>query len=383
MDESFSRRSRVEPFYAMDVLAEANRLKTIGRPVLTLAVGQPGDAAPPSVVSAARAALVDGRLGYTDALGIRPLREAISKHYLEHYSVDIEVERVVVTTGSSAGFNLAFLSLFDAGDCVAITVPGYPAYRNILKVLGIKVVEIPLSKEPFLTAETLEKVHAETALKGVLFASPANPTGTIMPKEALSAVLEKSRELGILAISDEIYHRLNYVGPDVTALEYDEEAVVINSFSKYYCMTGWRVGWMIVPKSLVRPIERIQQSLYISAPELSQQAAIAAFDDGGYLDTVKARYIENRALLSEKLPQIGFSLASPMDGAFYAYCDVSSFTNDSMIFAKKMLSETNVAATPGVDFDPMNGRRTIRFSYAGQPDDIAEAIDRLERWMRG
>lgn len=378
---AISRRSRVEPFHAMDVLAEANRLKAAGHPVVSLAVGQPSDPAPEAVRAAAAAALAEGRIGYTDALGLAELRRAIAAHYGEHYGVDVDPARVVVTTGSSAGFNLAFLAMFDPGDRVAITVPGYPAYRNVLIALGIEPVEIRLDGQGFLTAELLEAAHRRTPLKGVLFASPANPTGAIIPDAALARLVEAARAMGVAVISDEIYHRLAYEGQDRTALSLGDDVAVINSFSKYYCMTGWRIGWMVLPEGLVRPVERIAQSLYISAPELSQVAAIHAFAATAGLEAVKERYRANRAMLDEALPRLGLPLAAPMDGGFYAYCDVSRHTNDSMDFARRLLAECHVAATPGLDFDTAEGSRFMRFSYAGSEDDVATAIERLKSWL--
>lgn len=378
-----SQRSAVEPFHAMDVLAEANRMKAAGQPVISMAVGQPGDPAPRAVREAAIRALADGRIGYTDALGLKTLREAIAGHYADHYGVDVSPSRIAVTTGSSAAFNLAFLAMFDPGDRVAITAPGYPAYRNILKALGLEVVEIPLDADGYLKAGQVAAAHAAAPLAGVLFASPANPTGAVIPDAELAAIADLARERSITLISDEIYHRLNFSGHDTTALALDNDITIINSFSKYYCMTGWRIGWMVLPEALVRPIERIGQSLYISAPELSQIAAVEAFNATADLEQVKARYGESRTLLMDALPRLGLPLAAPMDGAFYAYCDVSRYTNDSMAFARSILSEALVAATPGLDFDPVEGSHTMRFSYAGTPDDMAEALRRLERWLPG
>lgn len=382
MAVAISRRGEVEPFHAMDILAEANRLKALGTPVISMAVGQPSDPVPQRVRDAAAAALKIGRIGYTDALGLAELRKAISAHYAEHYRIDVPVSRIAVTTGSSAAFNLAFLAMFDAGDRVAIAAPGYPAYRNIMGALGLDVVEIELDGAAYLHAEHLREAHGKKPLKGVLFASPANPTGAVVPAGDLKALVDTARELGIAVISDEIYHRLAYGAPDVTALAYDDDVTVINSFSKYYCMTGWRIGWMVLPERLVRPVERIAQSLYISAPELSQVAAIEAFNVTDELEVIKARYAWNRELLAKRLPELGFSFAAPMDGAFYAFCDVSRLTNDSMEFAGRMLAEAHVAATPGRDFDPLAGHRYIRFSYAGSHDEMAEAMDRIERWLR-
>jgi aspartate/methionine/tyrosine aminotransferase len=377
-----SRRSAVEPFHAMDVLAEANRLAALGKPVISMAIGQPSDPAPLAARAAAKKALDAGRIGYTNALGLDTLRSRIARHYQEHYGLDIGLGRIAVTTGSSSGFNLVFLSMFDAGDRVAITRPGYPAYRNIMAALGIEAVEIPIGAgEGELTGERLRDIHAQSPLKGLLFASPANPTGASLQTDIMKSLVLVAQDLGISVISDEIYHRLSYVGSDMTALSVSDDVTVINSFSKYYCMTGWRIGWMVLPPALVRAVERIAQNLYISAPELSQIAAIEAFDAASELEIVKARYAQNREILSERLPKLGFELAAKMDGAFYAWCDVSRHTNDSMAFARKMLAETFVAATPGHDFDPVNGHRFMRFSYSGSSEHMAEAMERLKKWV--
>lgn len=377
-----AKRSKIDPFFAMDVLGAANKLARTGKPVISMAVGQPAAPAPQAVLEAAQRALVNGHIGYTDSLGLMALREAIAEHYDKEHGVAISPERIAVTTGSSAAFNLAFLAYFDVGDRVAITRPGYPAYRNIMRTLGIEVVEIETSVQNggILTAQALLAAHKQAPLKGVLFASPANPTGASLPIEEFQAVMRVARENNIHVISDEIYHRLNYSTPDITALQFSDDVTVINSFSKYYCMTGWRIGWMVLPQNAVRAVERIAQSLYISAPELSQFAAIAAFEATDELEKVKDIYRRNRSLLMEHLPKLGFDLLAPLDGAFYAYCDVSRFTNDSMAFAGQMLDETFVAATPGVDFDPVEGNRSIRFSYAGSLENMEEAIVRLQKW---
>jgi aspartate/methionine/tyrosine aminotransferase len=378
---SLSRRGAVEPFHAMDVLAEANRLKSLGHKVISMAVGQPSDPAPLVVREAATRALRDGRIGYTDALGLAALRQTIAAHYADHYGVELPAGRIAVTTGSSAAFNLAFLTLFDIGDRVAIAAPGYPAYRNIMAALGLDVVEIEVEGAGHMTAAHVEEAHRLKPLKGVLFASPANPTGAIIPAEELRRLVEVCAGLGISVISDEIYHRLSYAAPDTTALAFGNDVTVINSFSKYYCMTGWRIGWMVLPEALVRPVERVQQSLYISAPELSQIGAIEAFKGSAELEIVKGRYAQNRELLMRRLPDLGLTIAAPMDGAFYAFCDVSRLTNDSMEFARRMLQEAHVAATPGLDFDPLAGHRYMRFSYAGSHQDMIDATDCIEHWL--
>jgi aspartate/methionine/tyrosine aminotransferase len=383
MPVSISRRGAAEPFHAMDVLAEANRLRAAGADVISLAVGQPSDPAPQEVREAAKRAIDEGNVGYTDTLGIMPLRRAIARHYHDHYGIDVPERRVAVTTGSSAGFNLAFLAMFDTGDRVAIGSPGYPAYRNIMRVLGIDTVEIEEGERGYLTADAIRAAHRERPLKGVLFASPANPTGAVIPQDELRKIVETAAELGISVISDEIYHRLAYDAPDVSALSLSDDVTVINSFSKYYCMTGWRIGWMVLPENLVRQVERIAQSLYISPPAISQLAAVEAFGATEALERVKDRYRENRVLLMRRLPELGFRLAAPMDGAFYAYCDVSRHTNDSMDFARRMLAEAHVAATPGIDFDTQSGHRFMRISYAGSPAEIGEALNRIGKWLAG
>jgi aspartate/methionine/tyrosine aminotransferase len=383
---SLSKRSDVEPFHAMDVLAEATLRRQAGHPVISMAVGQPSHPAPQAALEAARAALGHGRIGYTDALGTLALRQALSAHYQTRHGLSVDPKRIAITTGSSAGFNLAFLTLFDAGDSVAIARPGYPAYRNILAALGLNVLEVPVTEETqfTLTPESLEAAQAVSGkrLKGVLLASPANPTGTVTGRAALKALADYCADRSIAFISDEIYHGLTFVGEETSALELTDEAIVINSFSKYYCMTGWRIGWMVLPERLVRPIERVAQSLYISAPELSQIAAEAALGAGAELDVYRESYGRNRDFLMRRLPEIGFRIASPMDGAFYAYVDVSRFTNDSMIFARKMLAEINVAATPGLDFDPDDGHRAMRISYAGSNAEIEEAVERMAAWLK-
>jgi aspartate/methionine/tyrosine aminotransferase len=378
-----SRRSGVDPFLAMDVLAEANRLKAAGHPVISMAVGQPSDPAPAIVRDVARAAVESGDIGYTDALGRAELRRAIALHYGEHYDVEVDPGRIAVTTGSSAGFNLAFLALFDRGARVAIARPGYPAYRAVLALNGIETVEIPVGTDGTLTRAYVEAAHRRRRLDGVLTANPANPTGASLDRDAFGELVGFCRDNAITLISDEIYHRLTYGDGEATALRFGDDATVINSFSKYYCMTGWRIGWMVLPPALVRPVERIQQNLFISAPDISQRAATAAFSATAELDAVKERYRRNRELLAQALPAMGLPFAAPMDGAFYAWCDISRFSTDSMGFARRMLDEIHVAATPGLDFDPVDGSHLMRFSYAGTTDDMRDAIDRIRSWLHG
>ena len=378
-----SRRSAVDPFLVMEVMRAAIDRENAGDSVIHMEVGQPGAAAPAPVIAAARAALDDGHFGYTEALGTRVLRSRIARHYGEAHGIDLSPDRVAVTTGSSAAFNLAFLAAFDVGDRVALVTPGYPAYRNILAALGLDVVEIETTADSryALTPEMLATAHAEAPLAGVLIASPANLTGTMMSPDALAALISAADELGIRFISDEIYHRLVYEGTAETALKFSEDAIIINSFSKYYCMTGWRIGWMVLPADLIRPVERISQNLYISPPDISQRAAIAAFESTAELEGVKAGYAANRRLLLDRLPQIGFDDYSPVDGAFYVYTSVRRFSNDSVEFTRRMLAEAGVAATPGPDFDRARGSGTMRFSFAGTEADMAEAMDRIAAWL--
>ncbi len=251
-----------------------------------------------------------------------------------------------------------------------------------MAALGIETMEIGLGEEKYLRSRHLTAAHAKKPLKGVILASPANPTGAVMPAEEIELLVQTAESLGIAVISDEIYHRLAYSAPDTTALAYGKNVTVINSFSKYYCMTGWRVGWMVLPAEMLRSVERIAQSLYISAPELSQIAAVEAFGATDELEAVKTRYAQNRKLLMRRLPELGFSLAAPMDGAFYAFCDVSRHTNDSLEFAQRMLAEAHVAATPGCDFDLVQGHRFMRFSYAASHEEMIEALERIHCWLK-
>ena len=289
-----------------------------------------------------------------------------------------------MTTGSSGGFILAFLSMFEPGDRVALANPGYPPYRHILSALGCEPVLIETSAETrwALSAKALIAAHQRAPLKGVVIASPANPTGTMMDADALTRLIAVAEAEGIRVISDEIYHGLDYAFAAETAANTSERVVVINSFSKYFCMTGWRVGWMVVPDALVRPIERLQGNLAISVPTLAQVAAEAAFDGREEMEAVKHGYEENRRILTEGLPKAGLDKFLPVDGAFYLYADISRFSDDSLDFAKRMLNEADVAATPGIDFDPVNGRHFLRFCYAGSSAEIHEAVDRIGRWLK-
>jgi aspartate/methionine/tyrosine aminotransferase len=377
-----SRRSDVPPFMVMDVMAAAARIEAAGGRVIHMEVGQPAASAPSTAIAAARAAL-GGRIAYTEALGIPSLRARIARHYNDAHGVFVDPGRIVITTGSSAGFILSFLALFEAGDRIALASPGYPPYRHILTALGCEPVLIETGPETRweITGEALLAAHRVKPLQGVLVASPANPTGTMIKPDVLKELIETAEGAGVRFISDEIYHGLDYAFPAVTALQLSPSAVVINSFSKYFCMTGWRIGWIVMPEPLVRPVERLQQNLAISAPTLAQIAAEAAFDGAAEMEEIKHGYEENRRILIEGLPKDGLDRFLPVDGAFYLYADVSRFSNDSFVFAQRMLEEAGVAATPGVDFDPTRGHHFVRFCYAGSAPEMHEAVERIGKWL--
>jgi aspartate/methionine/tyrosine aminotransferase len=379
-----SRRSDVPPFIVMDVMAAAAVREAQGARVVHMEVGQPAAPAPRTALRAAQDALAKGRIGYTESLGIPSLRARIARHYADTYDLALDPGRVVVTTGSSGAFILAFLSLFEPGDRVALANPGYPPYRHILSALGCAPVLIETSAETrwALSAKALIAEHRRNALQGVVIASPANPTGTMMEADTLARLIAVMEAEGIKVISDEIYHGLDYAFAAETAANVSERALVINSFSKYFCMTGWRIGWMVVPEPLVRTIDRLQGNLAISVPTLAQVAAEAAFDGRDEMEAVKHGYEENRRILLEGLPKTGLDKFLPVDGAFYLYADVSRFSNDSLDFAKRMLNEAGVAATPGIDFDPVNGHKFLRFCYAGSSAEMHEAVERIGAWLK-
>ena len=379
-----SRRSGISSFIAMDVMSAAAMRERGGASVIHMEVGEPGAPAPAAVRGAAAEVLAHGRIGYTEALGLPALQARIAEHYRAWYGAAVSPDRVVITTGSSGGFVLTFLALFDKGARIGIASPGYPAYRNILHALDLEAVDLPIGAESryVVDADMVRAAHGRQQLDGLLLMSPANPSGTMLPPDDLRAVAETCAELGIRFISDEIYHGLTYGMRAETAINLSPDAVVVNSFSKYFCMTGWRIGWLVVPDSLVRPMEKLQQNLSISVPTLSQHAALAAFDAHDELETVRQSYAVNRATLLGQLPAIGFDDIHPVDGAFYVYADVGRFTNDSVAFCQRMLADTGVAATPGLDFDRARGHRTMRFSFAGSNRDIDEAVVRLREWLR-
>jgi aspartate/methionine/tyrosine aminotransferase len=380
MTLKLSRRGGIPPFIAMDVLREANQRAVSGDSVIHLEVGQPSTPAPRLVLEAARAALTRDVLGYTDACGLAVLREAIAAHYRHAYAIDLDPAQIVVTTGSSAGFILAFLAAFDPGDRVALAAPAYPAYRNILAALDLVPVELPTGPgEGYQATLALIRSHKD-GLDGVILASPANPTGSMLDPAELDDIARYCEAAGIRLVSDEIYHGITYGKRAASAAASSGQAIIINSFSKYYAMTGWRIGWMVVPSTMLRTVECLAQNLFISPPTLSQYAALAAFDCGEELDAHVARYAENRALLLAMLPQAGFDRFAPADGAFYLYADVAHLTNDSQEFCRRMRRDTGVACTPGVDFDRERGHATLRLCFAGAPAEIAEAARRIVGW---
>jgi aspartate/methionine/tyrosine aminotransferase len=375
-----ARRGAIPPFIVMDVMRAANRRQAAGGDVLHLELGQPATAAPRAVIEAAKAALDRELIGYTEAFGLDTLRKRIAAHYGAAYGVAVDPDRIVVTTGSSAGFVLAFLAAFDVGDRVALADPGYPAYRNILMALGVEPVAVPTGPETRFQPTPALLDAVEGRLDGLIVASPSNPAGTMIGEGEMRALVDWCRARGVRLISDEIYHGIAYGRPAVTALGFTSGAIVVNSFSKYLSMTGWRIGWMVVPQDLDRSVECLAQNLYISPPTLSQHAACAVFDCTAELDANVARYARNRALLLDALPKAGFDRLAPADGAFYLYADVAHLTNDSEEFCRRMLAETGVATTPGIDFDPARGRAWLRISFSGPTDDVAEAARRLGHW---
>jgi aspartate/methionine/tyrosine aminotransferase len=373
-----SKRANVDPFIVMDVMEAAAQAEAAGRHIIHMEVGQPGTSAPVGARRALAHAMDEGALGYTVALGLPALRQKIAALYGERYGVDLSLERVIVTAGSSGAFLLAFTALFDAGDRVALGAPGYPSYRQILSALSLTPVDIPTRAEDRYqpTPETLPD-----DIQGLIVASPANPTGTMLDEPALSALVRATKARGAAFVSDEIYHGLEYGQPAVSALQVSDDAYVINSFSKYFSMTGWRVGWMVVPEDHVRTIERLAQNMFICAPHASQIAALAAMECEDELEANIAVYRTNRDLMMKGLAEAGFDRIAPPDGAFYVYADVSRLTTDSRAFAAEILEKAGVAVTPGLDFDKGRGQGTLRFSYARATADIEEGLARLKQFM--
>ncbi|MEL7165760.1 MAG: aminotransferase class I/II-fold pyridoxal phosphate-dependent enzyme [Pseudomonadota bacterium] len=374
-----SSRSDIDPFIVMDVMEAARAAEDAGRHIIHMEVGQPGTGAPQAAIRALNAAMAEGPLGYTVALGLPALRARIARLYGDWYNVDLDPARIVITSGASGGFLLAFNALFDSGDRVGIGAPGYPSYRQILRALGFEPVDLPAAPE-----HRLQPVPADFAgmdLAGLLVASPANPSGTMLDLPAMRALIEAAHGAGAAFISDEIYHGIEYEAKAVTALQASDDVYVINSFSKYFSMTGWRVGWMVVPDAHIRTVERLAQNMFICAPHASQVAALAAMDATDELEANMDVYRANRALMLDGLPKAGFDRIAPPDGAFYVYADVSDFTDDSRAMAADILDKAGVAVTPGLDFDPVRGHQTLRFSYARSTEDIAEGLRRLTAYM--
>jgi aspartate/methionine/tyrosine aminotransferase len=375
-----SKRSSIPPFIVMDVMRSAAERAAAGDDVIHLEVGQPGTAAPRAARDAALKALESDPIGYTDVFGNIELRERIADYYRHTAAVDIDPTRIIITAGASGAFLLAFLACFDAGQRVAVTTPGYPAYRNILHALNVEpvTVRIDSNKRYEITPEKLAEIED---LNGLVVASPANPTGSMISDETMRRLVAYCVDRGVRFISDEIYHGITYERSATTALKFSDDVIAINSFSKYFSMTGWRLGWMVAPQNLMRSIETVAQNLFISPNSLSQIAALASFDDLSELDDHVTTYAKNRAYLLHELPRLGFRDIAPPDGAFYLYADIQGFSNDSVEFCKKVLRETGVAMTPGVDFDPEEGKRAVRISFAGPYGDMREAVQRLRSFL--
>jgi aspartate/methionine/tyrosine aminotransferase len=376
-----SARGQVPPFHAMQVYVAAMARQQAGLPVYLLNVGQPGTPAPSTVLAAAHKVLDTDRIGYTSALGIPELRDAIANHYRRTYGLDVARSSVVATTGSSGGFLLAFLAAFEPGDVVVLARPGYPAYRNMLSALGCQVVELPCGPvtrfQPSVAA--LDALDVRPA--GLVVASPANPTGTMVTPAELAAVTTWCDANGVRLISDEIYHGITFSGEASCAWQTSRRAIVVNSFSKYFSMTGWRLGWLLVPDELLDSVDRLASNFTLCPPTLPQHAAIAAFDAYAELDANVEHYRANREFLLARLPEIGLDRLAPADGAFYIYADVSKWTDDSLAFGARLLAETGVAVAPGIDFDPVDGGHYIRLSFAGDKAEIAQAVDLLGEWL--
>lgn len=379
MTLKIAKRGAIDPFIAMEVLRAANELAESGRDVLHLEVGEPAAGAPGPVLRAAEEALQTAGLGYTEALGLPPLRNAIAKHYHATYGLSVSPDSVIVTTGASGAFLLSFLAAFDAGDRVALAYPGYPAYRNILQSLDVEVVPLMADQADHYQPSP-RLLEAVDPVDGLILASPANPTGAMVSDSALLELCNYCSDKDIRLISDEIYHGITYDRPATSALSYSSDAFVINSFSKYFAMTGWRLGWMIVPSALMQSVERLAQNLFISPPTLPQLAALKAFECNELLEKHIETYRQNRSILLKELPKAGFDRLAPADGAFYIYADVAGLTADSRKLCREILEQTGVAITPGLDFDPVRGHNFVRISFAGPTAVIEEAAHRLIKW---
>jgi aspartate/methionine/tyrosine aminotransferase len=379
------RGAEAPPFLVMDVIAAANARAAVLPPgsVLRMEVGQPGNGAPRGAAEAAIRGLNAGApMGYTEALGLASLRARIGRHYRDHYGIDVPASRIAVTVGASGAFPLAFLAAFDAGDRIAMAAPFYPPYANILTALGMQPQLLPCDAATRFqpTVEMLESL--DPLPDGLIVASPCNPAGTMLAPEELAAIAGWCRARGVRLVSDEIYHGLSWGSvAESTAAAFSDSAIVVNSFSKYFCMTGWRIGWLLLPEDLCRPVERLAQNLFISAPHVAQVAAEAAFDCRAELEANKDGYRRARAALLEGLPGAGFDRIAQADGAFYLWCDIGHLSNDSLDFAARMLEGAGIAATPGVDFDRGRGHRFLRFSYCGEEAAMLRAPARLKAWL--
>ena len=376
-----SRRSAIQPFLVMQVLASANARAAAGGDVLHLELGEPSGGAPASAIEAARAALDGAALGYSETLGLRPLREAIAAHIDRAYGVAVPTRRIAVTMGASGGFILAFLAAFDVGARVALAAPGYPAYRNILQALDIEVVPIATMAANGFQPTLAELDGLPGTVDGLIIASPANPTGSVLPADQFTAIARWCSGRGVRLISDEIYHGITYGADPTTALAASSDAVIVNSFSKYWCLTGWRTGWLVLPEDLVEPVERLAQNLFISPSAIGQHAALGAFSAHDELDRRVLGYARNRRVLLDALPAMGLDQIAPPDGAFYLYADISRFDLDAITFCARLLADTGVAITPGNDFDEARGDRFVRLSFAGSGAAIDQAVERLGSWL--
>ncbi len=374
-----SARGSVDPFIVMDVMEAASKKEKSGYEVIHLEVGQPGTSAPKMAAESVKNKISKSTMGYTVALGIPELREKIAELYLRWYNVQVEPERIIVTPGSSGAFILTFTGLFDVGDNVGVGSPGYPSYRQILKALSLNTRTIKTFNNNKFQPVAADVIN--NSLDGLLVASPANPTGSMLNKYDLAKLIDACKMKQTVFISDEIYHGIEYESKAVSALEVSDDCIVINSFSKYFSMTGWRLGWIVVPKNHIRQFERLAQNMFICAPHISQIAALGALDASDELNLNLKTYEANRTMLIEELPKLGLKNFAPPDGAFYFYIDVSEYTNDSVNFAKSVLDEVHVAITPGIDFDPERGLKTIRLSYACSTSDLKEGLKRLEKFM--
>jgi aspartate/methionine/tyrosine aminotransferase len=382
-----SQRSHVPPFAVMDILAAANARRAAGASVLNLCAGEPSTGASEVVRQRAAELLAGGDLGYTESMGSPALREAIAGHYRRWYDVEVDPARVAVTTGSSGGFMLAFLAAFDVGDRVALARPGYPAYANILAALGCEVVDLDCGPQTRYQP-TVEMLAAlDPPVDGLIVAGPANPTGTLIDPTALAELTAWCSEHGVRLISDEIYHGITYPatdGPGAATVAASPDAVVVNSFSKYWAMTGWRLGWLLLPEDLAAPVDALAGNVALCPPALAQHAGVAAFSPEGYAAARAnvAQYAQSRRLVLDRLPELGWSRVAPADGAFYVYADVSATGLRSPDWCARALDEAGVALTPGTDFDPAHGADWVRLSFASSPSVVAEAVDRIVAWQQ-